>query len=90
MTPNINLPTMEDDHLKSGLSGFLKAFDGQGISTGPQRYMFTERLLTGDAKTTFNRAPLSIGMCTVDNFNKVPAEMTKHAFLTCTFCKQLR
>ena len=32
----------------------LKALDGQSISTGPQRYTFTERLLTGDAKATFN------------------------------------
>ena len=34
----------------------LKALDGQGISTGPQRYTFTERLLTGDAKATYNQA----------------------------------
>ena len=33
----------------------LKASDGQSISIGPQRYMFTERLLIGDAKATFTR-----------------------------------
>ena len=49
----------------------LKALDGQGISTGPQRYTFTERLLTGDAKATFNQAALDIGVRTIDNFNNV-------------------
>ena len=58
----------------------LKALDGQSISTGPLRYTFTERLLTGDAKATFNQAALDIGIRTVDNFNKVLMEMTKHTF----------
>ena len=49
----------------------LKALDGQGISKGPQRYMFTQWLLTG---------ALDIGMRTVHNFNKELGEMTKHAF----------
>ena len=31
----------------------LKALGDQGISTGSQRYTFTERLLTGVAKATF-------------------------------------
>ena len=42
--------------------------------------MFAERLLTGDVKATFNQAALNIGIRTIDNFNKVLAEMTKHAF----------
>ena len=58
----------------------LKALDGQSISTGPLRYMFTKRLLTGYAKPTFNQAALDIGISTVDNFNKVFLEMTKHTF----------
>ena len=58
----------------------LKGLDGQSISTGPLQYMFTERLLTGDAKATFNHAALVIGICTVENFIKALAEMTKHAF----------
>ena len=49
----------------------LKALDGQNISTGPQWYRSTERLLTCDKKVTFNQAVLDIGICTVDNFNKV-------------------
>ena len=31
----------------------FKALDGQGIGTDPQRYIFTERLPTSDAKATF-------------------------------------
>ena len=47
---------------------------------GPLRYTLTERLLIGDAKATFNQAALDIGISTVDNFNKVLTEMTKHVF----------
>ena len=46
----------------------LKALDDQCISTEPQRYTFTERLLTGDAKASFNQAVLDIGTHKVDNF----------------------
>ena len=45
----------------------LKALDGLSISTGPLRYIFTERLLTGDAKATFEQAALDIVIHTVDN-----------------------
>ena len=68
----------------------LKALDGQSISMGPLRYMFTECLLTGDAKASFNQAALGIGICTVDNFNKVLLEITKHVFPAYAFCKQKR
>ena len=47
----------------------LKAFNGQGISMGPLRYIFTERLSTGGTKTTFHQAGPDIGIRTVDNFN---------------------
>ena len=66
--------------MKSDLSGktiFLKGLDGQSISMGPQRYIFTEYLLTGDAKATFNQAALNIGILTVDYFIEVLLEMTK-------------
>ena len=69
----------------------LKAFlDGQSISTGPQRYTFTERIFTGDVKATFNQAALDIRICTVDNFNKVLSEMVKHALPAYSFCEQKR
>ena len=58
----------------------LNALDDQSISMDPLRYTFTERLITGDTKATFNQAALSIGIHTVDNFNKVLLEMTKHIF----------
>ena len=80
--------TMEEDHLQSGLSG--KTNYGQSISMGPFWYMFTERLLTGDTRATFNQVALDIGIYTIDNFNKVLAKMTKHAFLAYAFCKQKR
>ena len=47
---------------------------------GPQRLAFTEKLSTGDAKATFNKAVLDDGIRNVDNFNKVLDEMTKHTF----------
>ena len=50
--------------------------------------MFIERLLTGDVKATFYQAALDIGIHTVDNFNRVQAEMTKHAFPAYAFCEQ--
>ena len=53
----------------------LKSLDDQSISTGPLWYMFTERLLIGDAKAIFNQVALDIGIHTVDNFNKVSMEM---------------
>ena len=58
----------------------LKAVDGQSISLGPLRYMFTERLLTDDAKSTFNQAALDIGIHTVDNFNNYFGNDQTYAF----------
>ena len=57
----------------------LKGLDGQSISTGPQRHMYTKRLLTSDAKPIFNQAAQDIGIHTVDNSHIVLLEMTKHA-----------
>ena len=59
----------------------LKALEIQGNSIQPQRYTFTECLLTGEANATFTLAALDIGIHNVENFNKVLVEMTKHAFL---------
>ena len=66
----------------------LKDLNTLGISTGPKRYIFIVRLLTGDAKATFNHVTLDIGIHTVDDFNKLHLEMTKHAFPVYAFCKQ--
>ena len=68
----------------------LKALDGQSISTEPFWYTFTERLLTGDAKAVLNQSALDIGICTVDNFNKVLLDMTKHEFPSYNFHKKKR
>ena len=64
--------------------------DDQSNSTGPLRYLFTEHILTGDAKAIFNQAALDISICTVDNFNKVLLEMTNHVFQAYAFCEQKR
>ena len=66
----------------------LKALDGQNVNTGPLWYTFTERLLTGDAKATFNQAALITGLHTIDHFNNVLPEMTKHAFPAYPFLEQ--
>ena len=69
-----------------------KIFDGQDIIMGPQRYLFTERLLRSDARATFNQATLDIGIFMVDYFNKVPTEMTKHnayCKYSCYLCRNL-
>ena len=58
----------------------FKALDGQCISTGPLRYTFTERLVTGDAKATFHQTALDNGIRAIDNLNKILLEMTKHTF----------
>ena len=68
----------------------LKALDGESISTEPLRYIFTERLWIGDAKATFNQAALDIDRRTVDNFNKVLAEMTKYSLPIYAFHEQKR
>ena len=57
---------------------------------GPLRYIFDEKLLTFDVKATFKQATLDIGICIVHYFNKVLAEITKHAFPAYAFCKQKR
>ena len=66
----------------------LKALDCQGINTRSLRYTFTERLLAGDTKANFDQAVLDISICTVDNFNKVQAEIIKHAIPACDFQEQ--
>ena len=61
----INLPYYREGSPEEWLvwkDKLLKALDGQSIITGPQRNMFTERLLTCDAKATFNQAALDIGI----------------------------
>ena len=42
--------------------------------------MFTEGLLTGDAKVIFDQTAMGIGIHTVDNSNKALAGMTNHIF----------
>ena len=86
----INLPNYGEGSPEEWLvwkDKLLKALDGQRISMG---YTFTERLQTGDTKATSNRVALGIGIRTIDNINKVLAEMTKHAFSAYVFCKQKR
>ena len=80
--------TTEEDHIKR--DKLSKALDGQSLNTGPLRYMFTESLLICDAKATLNQAALDIGIRTVDNFDKVLVEMTKHPISAYVFHEQKR
>ena len=89
----INLPYYGEGSPEEWLVGkdkLVKFLDGQGISTELHSYTFSERLLTSDEKATFNQTALDIGIRTVDNFNKVLAKMTKHAFPAYTFREQKR
>ena len=52
--------------------------------------MFTERLITGDIKATFNQADLNLDKCDTDNFNKVLMKVTEHTFQSYAFCKWKR
>ena len=86
----INLPYNGGESPKEWLvwkDKLHKALDGHSISIGPLRYTFTERLLTYDAKATFNQAALDIGIRADDKFNKVLMEMTKYAFPAYAFCE---
>ena len=77
----INLPYYRGwspQELLVWLDKLLKALNGQGINKWPLEYTFTEKLLTDDAKDAFNLAALDIGICTVDNFNKVQLKLTRH------------
>ena len=87
----INLPYYGGGSLDELLvweNKLLKVLDVQSFSMGPQRYTFTERLLTVDAKATFNQAALDVGIHTVYNLNKVLLEMTKQTFSACPFHEQ--
>ena len=67
----INLPYYGGGSPKKWLiwkDKLLKALDGQSISTGPLRYTFTECLLTGDLKASFNQAAMDIDVHHIDNF----------------------
>ena len=62
------------------LDNLEKAINGQHITSGPERYELTERLLTGDALATFKLKTLEQGNRTVEHFNMVIAQLTAHIF----------
>ena len=68
----------------------LKAINGQNITTGPERYELTERLLTGDALATFQLKALEQGNRTVEHFNMVTAQLTAHIFPAHAYREQKR
>ena len=47
-------------------------------------------MLSGDAKATFNLLPWLLVYLRLKFFNKVLAEITKHAFPVHAFCKQMK
>ena len=68
----------------------LKALVSQRINTGPQRYICTERLLTGNTKATLNQAAHDIGVLTFQIFNNAPLKMTKYVISSYDFHQQKR
>ena len=69
----------------SGLSGKTNFSRPQKANVSVENLKSTDY-----AKATFNQVALDIGICTIDNFNKVLAEMTKHAFPAYAFHEQKR
>ena len=67
-----------------------KGIHGQDITTAPGRFDFILRLLTGDAKATFEQKARDITSHTVANFDTALKATTKHVFPTHAFRKQKR
>ena len=70
------------------LDNLEKAINGQHITSGPERYELTERLLTGDALAMFKLKTLEQGDCTVEHFNMVIAQLTAQIFPAHAYCEQ--
>ena len=84
-------PIMEEDHLRSGLSGktnFSRPYTAKSSVQNLKGTHSLKGLRTGDAKATFNQTALFIGIRNVDNFNKILLEMTKHVFPAYAFREQ--
>ena len=72
------------------LDGLEKAIRGQNISSGPERYELTERLLTGDALTTFKLKALEAGTRTVEHYSTAMDQLTAHIFPAHSYREQKR
>lgn len=57
-----------------------KVFVGQNVTTGPQKYAITRRLLTGDALSAFNSAAATAGNETLDHFKMATRGLISHVF----------
>lgn len=60
------------------LTALRAVFQGQALTTGPQRYSMTRTLLKGDPLTFFNQKATEIGNETVANYEKVLKFLTYH------------
>lgn len=60
------------------LTALRAVFQGQSLTTGPQRYNMTRTLLKGDPLAFFNQKATAIGNETVANFEKVLKHLTYH------------
>ena len=59
-------------------------------SSGPERYELTERLLTGDALTTFKLKALEAGTRTVEHYSTAMDQLTAHIFPAHSYREQKR
>jgi hypothetical protein len=60
------------------LTKVREVLEGQGLTTGPQKYTMMRTLLKGDALSFFNQKAIEVGNETVVNFEKMIKHMTYH------------
>jgi hypothetical protein len=60
------------------LTKVREVLEGQGLTTGPQKYTMMRTLLKGDALSFFNQKATEVGNETVVNFEKMVKHMTYH------------
>jgi hypothetical protein len=60
------------------LTKVREVLEGQGLTTGPQKYAMMSTLLKGDALSFFNQKAIEVGNETVVNFKKMIKHMTNH------------
>jgi hypothetical protein len=62
------------------LQNLCKIFVGQNVTTGPNRYAITRRLLQGDALAAFDRAAVRHGTETLEHFQESLKDLKTHVF----------
>ena len=71
------------NNVKKGMAGY-------GATTGPQKYLFTRRLLEGDALAAFKLKATELATKTAPHYTEVMEALTKHVFPNKALQKQKR